>query len=97
MRRRFIEGSFELDKNVSDLVKYEEEREEFLNEILEWGNDNKIGILFGTSQDNTYMCEFNVVCNTSAMCKGYVAELKNKLKKMFPKAKIIMQVEGSCL
>lgn len=96
MRRRFIEGRFELDKNVSDLIKYEEEREEFLKAILEWGNDNKIGILFGTSQDNTYMCEFNVVCNTSAMCKGYVAELKNKLKKMFPKAKIIMQMSGSC-
>ena len=97
MRRRVIEGTFELDKNVSDLIKYEEEREEFLKEILEWGTHNEIGIAFGTSQDNTYMCEFSVVCNTSAMCKGYVAELKNKLKKMFPKARIIMQFNGTCL
>lgn len=97
MRRRVIEGTFELDKNVSDLIKYEEEREEFLKEILEWGNRNEIGIAFGTSQDDTYMCEFSVVCNTSAMCKGYVAELKNKLKKMFPKARIVMQFNGTCL
>lgn len=96
MSRRFIEGTFELDENVSDLIKYEEEREDFLKEILEWGSHNNIGILFGTSQDNSYMCEFNVICNTSAMCKGYVAELKNKLKKMFPKAKIVIQFNGIC-
>lgn len=97
MSRRFIEGTFELDKNVSDLIKYEEEREEFLKDVIEWATDNAVIIGFGTSQDNSYMCEFNVVCNTSAMCKGYVAELKNKLKKMFPKAKIVMQFNGTCL
>ena len=93
---KFIKGQFELDKNVISLIEYEEEREEFLKEILDWGNDNEIGILFGTSLDNAYMCEFKVVANTLAMCKGYVAELKFKLKKEFPKAKIILQLEGSC-
>ena len=93
---KFIKGQFELDKNVTDLINYEKEREEFLKEVLNWGDNNEIGILFGTSLDNTYMCEFKVVANTLAMCKGYVAELKFKLKKAFPKAKIILQLEGSC-
>ena len=95
--RKFTEGTFELDSNVVDLVKYESDRDEFLKGVIEWANNNKIGVLFGTSKDNRYLCEFNIEADTSAMCKGYVAELKAKLKRQFPKARIICQFNGNVL
>ena len=93
--RKFTEGTFELDKNVSDIVKYEKEREEFLKGIISWADKNDIGILFGTSDDNYYLCQFNIVADTAAMCKGYVSELKAKLKKQFPRIRLIYQGNGN--
>ena len=93
---RYIQGTFELDNDVFDLIKYEEEREEFLKEIIKWATDNNFNIRFGTTIDDRYLCEFDVVANTSAMCKGVVAELKHKLKKVFPKAQIVRQFNGTC-
>lgn len=95
--RKFTEGTFELDSNVVDLVKYESDRDEFLEGVVEWATNNRIGILFGTSNDNRYMCEFNIEADTSAMCKGYVAELKAKLKKQFPKVRLVRQFNGNVL
>ena len=93
--RKFTEGTFELDKNVTDIVKYEKEREEFLKGIISWADKNDIGILFGTSDDNYYLCQFNIVADTVAMCKGYVSELKAKLKKHFPRVRLIYQGNGN--
>ena len=95
--KRFIEGTFELDENVTDLVKYEEERKEFLKEIIEWSKNNNIRILLGASEDNYYLCQFDIVANTLAMCKGYVAELKSKLKTQFPKIKLVYQANGEVM
>lgn len=95
--RKFTEGTFELDSNVVDLVKYESDRDEFLKGVVEWATNNRIGILFGTANDNMYLCEFNIEADTSAMCKGYVAELKAKLKKQFPKVRLIRQFNGNVL
>ena len=92
-----FEETFELDENVTDLIKYEEERKEFLKEVIEWTNSNKIGIIFGTSDDNYYLCQFDIVANTLAMCKGYVAELKSKLKTQFPKIKLVYQTNGEVM
>lgn len=93
--RKFAEGTFELDKNVTDLVEYEKEKEEFIKGVIDWADKNDIGILFGSSDDNYYLCQFNIVADTSAMCKGYVSELKAKLKKQFPKIKLIYQANGN--
>ena len=93
--RKFTEGTFELDSNVVDLVKYESDRDEFLKGVVEWATNNRIGILFGTANDNRYLCEFNIEADTSAMCKGYVAELKAKLKRQFPKVRLIRQFNGN--
>lgn len=95
--RKFTEGTFELDSNVVDLVKYESDRDEFLKGVVEWATNNRIWILFGTANDNRYLCEFNIEADTSAMCKGYVAELKAKLKKQFPKVRLIRQFNGNVL
>ena len=80
-----------------DLVKYESDRDEFLKDVVEWATYNEIGILFGASKYNRYLCEFSIEADTNAMCKGYVAELKAKLKKQFPKVRLIRQFNGNVL
>ena len=73
----------------------EKEREEFLKGIISWADKNDIGNLFGTSDDNYNLCQYNIVADTAAMCKGYVSELKAKLKKQFPRIRLIYQGNGN--
>lgn len=97
MAKKYIRGAFSLENNVTDLVAFENERETALKAVIAWANDNKVGVNFGTSEDNTYLCEFTVTAQTAQMCKGYVAELKAMLKKIFPKAYIPWQYSGNIL
>lgn len=95
--KKFIKGTFELEKDVTDLVAFEEPIKPQLLEIIEWANKYEIGITFGTSDDNTYLCEFDVTAKTVQMCKGYVAELNAMLKDIFPKTRKIIEWRGDKL
>jgi hypothetical protein len=97
MAKKYIRGTFELEKNVTDLVAFEEKRKPQLMNIVDWATANGVGITFGTSEDNTYLCEFDTKARTLQMCKGYVAELKALLKTLFPKARVVLQYEGNIL
>ena len=97
MPRRFIRGTFELEKNVTDLVGFEAKIEPQLMKIVNWAKANNVGLNMGTSDDNTYLCEFTVTAMTDQMCKGYVAELKEMLKALFPKMTILFQASGNLL
>lgn len=92
--KKFIKGTFELEKNVTDLETFEEPIKPKLMKIIDWANKNEIGIVFGTSDDNTYLCEFDATAETVQMCKGYVAELKTMLKEIFPKARKVIEWRG---
>ena len=64
---KFIKGAIELDKNVTDLTAYEEPKKNKLDEIVEWCNKYNVYIIFGTSDDNTYLCEYKVLL-TQRLC-----------------------------
>jgi len=97
MAKKYIRGVFELEQNVTDLVAFEEKRKPQLLGIVDWATANDIGITFGASEDNTYLCEFDTKARTVQMCKGYVAELKAMLKTLFPKARVVLQYQGNIL
>lgn len=97
MAKKFIRGTFELEKNVTDLVSFEQPKMPQLMKIIEWAKKNGVGVTFGTSADDTYLCEFDVTAQTIQMCKGYVAELKSMLKDIFPKASKIVEWQGNIL
>lgn len=97
MAKKYIKATYELAKNVTDLEAFEQPRANYLNHIVSWATDNGIGIQFGTSEDNTYLCECRVTARTNQMCKGYIAELKEMLKAEFPKARIIYEESGNVL
>lgn len=95
--RKFIKGTFELDQNVTDLVEYEKKHETMLNNLVEWATRLNIAINIGTSEDNTYLCEFKIVGATASYCRGLCSELKQMLKAEFPKIKSIWQGSGDVL
>jgi hypothetical protein len=97
MAKKFIRGTFELAEGVTDLKAFEEKRESSLMDIINWATANEIGVTFGTSADDTYLCEFRVTARTLKACKGYVADLKSMLKSLFPKTRIVLQYEGDIL
>ncbi len=97
MAKKYIRGTFELEKNVTDLVAFEEKRKPQLMNSIDWATANKVGVTFGTSEDNTYLCEFYTQARTLQLCKGYVAELTAMLKTLFPKARVVLQYEGNIL
>lgn len=97
MAKKFIRGTFELEKDVTDLDAFEEKRKPQLMGVINWATDNGVGVTFGASEDNTYLCEFDTTARTVQMCKGYVAELKAMLKTIFPKARVIIQYTGDIL
>lgn len=94
--KKFIEGALELDKNVTDLVAYEKPKEKQLKEICDWGDQFKIYIQFGTTEDDRYLCEYRIVANTKALCNGLFRELKELLHEVFPYVKSLWQMGGSC-
>ena len=95
--KKFIKGAIALDKNITDLVAYEEPKKKKLDEVLEWCNRYNIYIIFGTSDDNTYLCEYKIVANTKAMCNGLKKELEQMLKDFFPQVKSLWFAGGSQL
>ena len=94
MIKKFIRGTFELERNVTDLEGFEQPKRPKLMEIIEWAKENGVAVTFGTSDDNTYLCEFDVEARTREMCKGYVSELKSMLKEIFPKTQRIIEWSG---
>lgn len=97
MPKKFIRGTFELAKNVTDIEAFEEPKMPKLMEIIEWAKKNGVALAFGTSEDNTYLCVYDVVANTVQMCKGYKEELKAMLKEIFPKPVCVMEWRGDKL
>jgi hypothetical protein len=95
--RKFIKGQFELDKNVEDLEEYEAKKINKIKEIVEWCNSFGVAIAMGTSEDNTYLCEYKIVARTKQMCNGLLKEMKDMLKATFPYVKLILQESGDCL
>jgi hypothetical protein len=95
--RKFIRGTIEIESNVTSIVEFETRHEPVLKVILDWGDYNGISLQFGTSLDNTYLCEFDIRADTAKMCKGYLMFLVEKLKAINKKARVIFQAEGNVL
>ena len=91
---KFIKGTFELDKDVTDLVAYEEKKKAKILEIVDWCNRFGIAINCCTADDNTYLCGYKIVANTKAMCNGLLREFKELLKECYPYVKSLWQVSG---
>lgn len=95
--KKFIKGTLELDKNVTDLVAYEQRIKTQLKNLLNWGDRFNVGLTLGTADDNTYLCEYKIVASTKSMCNGLFRELKELLHEMFPYVKSLWQGRGDQL
>ncbi len=96
MTKRFKKGAFVLAEGVTDPVEFEKPIEAQLMDIIAWAEKNRVDLAFGTTEDDTYICEYRVVAQTNQLCQGYVIELKAMLKKLFPKAYRGHEFSGHC-
>lgn len=97
-KRKFVRGAFTLDDDITDLDTYYQEHKSVIDEILKWAERVDMYVGFGTSSDNTYMCEYNTVQLTKSMCTGLANELKAKLKAEWRSSvQFAYQACGDCL
>ena len=79
-KRKFVQGSYTLAVNITDLDAYYQEHKTTIDEIVKWADQVGMYVRFGTSSDNTYLCEYETTQNTKSMCTGLANELKARLK-----------------
>ena len=95
--KKFIKGTFELDKDVINLEEYENKHTIAIEEIIDWANSYNIAINMGTSDDNTYLLEYKIIGKTASLCKGLLSELRSMLKDEWKKTKSVWQASGDIL
>lgn len=95
--KKFIKGTFELDQNVIDLVEYENQRKNAIEELIDWADSFDVAINMGTADDNSYLCEYKIVGKTASFCKGLLSELRQILKEYWPKTKSLWQGSGDII
>lgn len=94
-KAKFVRGSWLLEEHVEDASAYYEQHKAKVDEVIDWANRLDIYVGFGKSEDDTYLCEYEVTGQTARMCKGVAAELKALLKTEWKKVSLGYQVEGN--
>lgn len=79
-KRKFVRGSYTLAADITDLDAYYQEHKTTIDEIIKWADQIGMYVSFGTSSDNTYLCEYETTQSTKSMCVGIANELKTRLK-----------------
>lgn len=79
-KRKFVQGAYTLAADITDLDAYYQEHKTTIDEIIKWADQIGIYVGFGTSSDNTYLCEYETTQRTKSMCTSIANELKAKLK-----------------
>ena len=95
--KRFIKGTFELDKDVTDLEAYEEKNKRRTQAVQTFCDALDIAFVMGTADDNTYLIEYKIVGNTKSYCRGVLREMKDLLKRYFPYVKSLWEASGDQL
>lgn len=93
--RKFIKGTFLLKENVTDIESFEAEHN--IKKFIDFANTQDFEIAFGTSDDNSYLCEYKIVGNTLTYCRSILSCLKVSLKQEFPKMESIWQGNGDII
>ena len=95
--KKFIKGCYELDKNIDDLVTYEEPKKKQLLMFVNWCYENGVFVKAGLTEENEYVCNFKIIANSKAMCNALKQEFKEQLLEIFPYVKTIWEASGDQL
>ena len=74
--KKFIKGTFEIEKNITDLEAYEETHKAGIDRLIDFAKRFGINYQCGTSDDNTYLCEFKIVSNNEECAMHYLQNSK---------------------
>ena len=79
-KKKFVRGSYTLAANITDPDAYYQEHKAAIDGVIKWADQVGMYVGFGTSTDNTYLCEYDTTQFTKSMCTGLANELKARLK-----------------
>ena len=79
-KKKFVRGSYTLAANITDPDDYYQEHKAAIDGVIKWADQVGMYVGFGTSTDNTYLCEYDTTQFTKSMCTGLANELKARLK-----------------
>lgn len=79
-KKKFVRGSYTLAANITDPDAYYQEHKAAIDGVIKWAYQVGMYVGFGTSKDNTYLCEYDTTQFTKSMCTGLANELKARLK-----------------
>ena len=92
--KSFIKGTIELDRNVHDLVEYENARRAAIQDLIDFADGTGLEFQLGTSEDDIYMIQYEIIGKTYTYCNGILVELKAKLRETWRKIKVVFQASG---
>lgn len=95
--KKFIKGAFQLAENVTDLEAFNKEHGAAVKSLIDWADDYDVMMRFGTSADDSYLCEYKIICSTVRECKSIRTLLAREIKARFPKAEELWQGSGDQL
>ena len=97
-KKKFVRGSYTLAANITDPDAYYQEHKAAIVGVIKWADQVGMYVGFGTSSDNTYLCEYDTTQFTKSMCTGLANELKARLKAEWKSSvKLGYQVYGDSL
>ena len=97
-KKKFVRGSYTLAANITDPDAYYQEHKAAIDGVIKWADQVGMYVGFGTSPDNTYLCEYDTTQFTKSMCTGLANELKARLKAEWKSSvKLGYQVYGDSL
>ena len=94
MKKHIVHGSFILEEGVGSAEEFYVAHKNIIDSIVDWANNYKFYAAFGTSDDNSYLCEYEFEGATKQYIKGLISELKTKLKVEFKHIRIGYQIFG---
>ena len=93
-KMNYIRGSFTLEANIADTNEYYNRHKPTIDKIIAWAEKIDVYVAFGTSDDRTYLCEYEVRGRTKTLCRSLVSELKTMLKQEWKRTGLGYQASG---
>ena len=79
-KRKFVRGAYTLAADITDLDAYYQEHKTTIDEIIKWADQIGMYVGFGTSSDNTYLCEYENHTANKVYVYRHCQRIKSKIK-----------------
>lgn len=95
--KKFIKGAYQLSGKIDDADAFVSQHNDFMEYMIDWADELDVEMSFGFTEDNSFVCQYKIVCFYLKDCKEIRVALRRKLKTHFPKVTDLWQASGDQL